>query len=365
MRHAVAPGGVVVAKIGSSSLTADGLRINDEAIEGIARQVSDSWRAGHPTVLVTSAAVAAGLRLLGLSARPADVPSLQVAAAVGQGQLMERYSSAFSKEGMVAGQILLTKSVLADREQYLHARQALHRMLSLGVVPIVNENDTVAVEELRLGDNDRMAALVAHLAGAQLLVLLTDTVGLLSADPRVATDATLLSEISHQDRLLDELAGARSGPLGSGGVGSKIAAARMAAWSGVPTVIGPSHVPDTLARAIAGEDVGTWVDPRRERIPARKLWIAFGQPSEGTVSIDDGARVALLDNGRSLLAVGIRRIQGNFAAGSAVEIHGLDGSLVGKGITRIAADDLARAIGGEGPEPGVVVVHRDDLVVLP
>lgn len=364
MRHRVAPGGVVVAKIGSSSLTSDGLRVNDEAIERISRQVSDCWRAGHPTVLVTSAAVAAGLGELGLAARPTDVPSLQVAAAVGQGKLMERYSKAFSGEGMVAGQILLTKSVLADREQYLHARQALHRMLALGVVPIVNENDTVAVEELRLGDNDRMAALVAHLVGAQLLVLLTDTAGLLSADPRVAEDATLLSEISHQDRLLDELAVARAGPLGSGGVGSKIAAARMAAWSGVPTVIGPSRTSDALARAIAGEDVGTWVEPRRERIPARKLWIAFGQPSEGTVSIDDGARVALLDNGRSLLAVGVRRVHGDFAAGSAVEIHGPDGSLVGKGITRLAAADLAQAIVGDGAESGLVVVHRDDLVVL-
>ena len=364
MRRPVAPGGVVVAKIGSSSLTSDGLRVNDEAIGRIARQVSDSWRAGHPTVLVTSAAVAAGLGELGLTARPTDVPSLQVAAAVGQGRLMERYSKAFSEEGMVAGQILLTKSVLADREQYLHARQALQRMLALGVVPIANENDTVAVEELRLGDNDRMAALVAHLVGAQLLVLLTDTAGLLSADPRVAEDATLLGEISHQDRLLDELSGARSGPLGSGGVGSKIAAARMAAWSGVPTVIGPARMPDALARAVAGEDVGTWVEPRRDRIPARKLWIAFGQPSEGTLSIDDGARVALLDNGRSLLAVGVRRVHGDFAAGSAVEIHGPDGALVGKGIARLAATELSRALGGDGPESGLVVVHRDDLVVL-
>ncbi len=364
MRHPVAHGGVVVAKIGSSSLTSDGLRVNDEAIGRIARQVSDGWRAGHPTVLVTSAAVAAGLGELGMSARPTDVPSLQVAAAVGQGRLMERYSKAFSEEGMVAGQILLTKSVLADREQYLHARQALQRMLALKVVPIVNENDTVAVEELRLGDNDRMAALVSHLVGAELLVLLTDTAGLLSADPRVAEHATLLTEISHQDRLLDELAGARSGPIGSGGVGSKIAAARMAAWSGVPTVIGPSRMPDGLARAIAGEEVGTWVEPRQERMPARKLWIAFGQPSEGTLAVDDGAQVALRDNGRSLLAVGIRRVHGDFSAGSAVEIHGPDGSLLGKGITRLAAGDLARAIGGDGPEAGLVVVHRDDLVVL-
>jgi glutamate 5-kinase len=364
MRHPVAPGGVVVAKIGSSSLTNDGLSLNDEAIRRIVMQVSASWRSGHPTVLVTSAAVAAGLGALGRSSRPSDVPSLQVAAAVGQGRLMERYSRAFSEQGMIAGQILLTKSVLADREQYLHARQALERMLVDGVVPIVNENDTVAVEELRLGDNDRMAALVAHLVRAQLLVLLTDTAGLLSADPRVDASATLLTEVSHTDRLLDDLSGARSGPLGSGGVGSKIAAARMAAWSGVPTVIGPSRTPDGLALAIAGEEIGTWVDPRRERIPARKLWIAFGQPAEGTVSIDDGARTALVTNGRSLLAVGVGRVEGVFDAGSAVEILALDGALVGKGIVRMSSSELDRSITGDRPEPGLVVVHRDDLVVL-
>lgn len=364
MRHRIARGGVVVAKIGSSSLTNDGLSLNDDAIARIVRQVSDSWRAGHPTVLVTSAAVAAGLGALGRASRPADVPGLQVAAAVGQGRLMERYSRAFSEQGMIAGQILLTKSVLADREQYLHARQALERMLTEGVVPIVNENDTVAVEELRLGDNDRMAALVAHLVRADLLVLLTDTAGLLSADPRVDESATLLTEISHTDRLLDALAVAGSGPLGSGGVGSKIAAARMAAWSGVPTVIGSSHDETGLAQAIAGDDVGTWVDPRDDRIPARKLWIAFGQPAEGAVSIDDGARTALLANGRSLLAVGVKHVEGDFRLGSAVEIVAGDGTLVGKGLTRMSALDLTEQISGDGPEAGLVVVHRDDLVVL-
>ena len=190
MRRILSPDGIVVAKIGSSSLTTAGLTINDDRVFQVVRQVAASWRSGHPTVLVTSGAVAAGLGALGATRRPSDVPGLQVAAAVGQGRLMERYTRAFAAEGRVAGQILLTKSVLADRDQYLHARQALERMLEDGVVPIVNENDTVAVEELRLGDNDRMAALVAHLVRAELLVLLTDTAGLLSADPRVDDSAT-------------------------------------------------------------------------------------------------------------------------------------------------------------------------------
>jgi glutamate 5-kinase len=296
--------------------------------------------------------------------RPTDVPSLQVAAAVGQGRLMERYTRAFSKEDMVVGQILLTKAVLADREQYLHARQALERMLAEGVVPIVNENDTVAVEELRLGDNDRMAALVAHLVRADLLVLLTDTEGLLSADPRVDGAATLLTEISHQDRLLDELGSALAGPIGSGGVASKIAAARMAAWSGVPTVIGPAATTETLAMAIAGKDVGTWVEPRSEKLGARKLWIAFGQRADGSVIVDAGARMALTSGGRSLLAVGVRAVKGTFGSGSAIEVRAEDATMLGKGIARVTASDLLRIISGEGAEPGVVVVHRDDLVML-
>ena len=363
MRRPLGEGGIVVAKIGSSSLTTAGLAINGDAVTQVVRQVADTWRAGHPTVLVTSGAVAAGLGALGASKRPADVPGLQVAAAVGQGRLMEKYSRAFAAEGMVAGQILLTKSVLADREQYLHSRQALERMLEDGVVPIVNENDTVAVEELRLGDNDRMAALVAHLVHAKLLVLLTDTAGLLTADPRVDESATLLSEISHTDRLLDELSRARSGPIGSGGIGSKVAAARMAAWSGVPTVIGPASDTEAISKAIAGLDFGTWVDPRHERLPARKLWIAFGQPSEGTLAIDDGAVTALSANGRSLLAVGVKGVSGHFTPGAAVEVTTLDGGFVGKGIARTSSAALAQAIDGV-PEPGQVVIHRDDLVVM-
>ena len=364
MRHPVPAGGVVVCKIGSSSLTSDGLSLNEAAVDRIVRQVRVSWEAGHPTALVTSAAVAAGLGVLKRTRRPSDVPGLQVAAAVGQGRLMEAYTRAFADHGMVAGQILLTKSVLADREQYLHARQALERMLADGVVPIVNENDTVAIEELRLGDNDRMAALVAHLVQADLLVLLTDTEGLLTADPRIDDTATLLSEISHTDEVLDSLIGSRSGPLGSGGVGSKIAAARMAAWSGVPTIIARASNDSALSESLAGDRVGTWVEPRQQRLPARKLWIAFGQPSEGSVFVDAGAVVALTANGRSLLSVGVRGLEGAFFPGSALEIKSEDGVLVGKGITRVSSSDLNRVVHGDRAEPGQIVVHRDDLVMM-
>jgi glutamate 5-kinase len=360
MRWPVPPGRPVVVKVGSSSLTGpDG--IDDSAILRIVGQVSDVWAEGRPIVLVSSGAVAAGLPALGLGRRPSDVVMLQVAAAVGQSRLMERYTAEMARRGIVAGQVLLTKSVLADREQYLNARHALSRMLTERVVPVVNENDTVAIEELRLGDNDRLAALVSHLVSAGLLILLTDTSGFLTADPRVDTNAALLPAVVHTDEVLDRLAAGRSGPLGSGGVASKVVAARMAAWSGIPTVVAPAANPEAVRAAIAGEDVGTWVSPRSERLPARKLWIAFGQPSEGTVAVDAGAVVALVSGGRSLLPVGVRDVVGSFGPGAAVEVVGPDGEIVAKGIARTGADEIRSSLGRRSEAE---VIHRDDMVVL-
>ncbi len=363
MRRAMPDGAIIVAKIGSSSLTSGRPGLDAAALSRIVDQVTAARLAGHPTVLVSSGAVAAGLPALGLSTRPADVPGLQVAAAVGQGRLMERYTAEFESRGLVAGQVLLTKAVLADRDQYLHAREALTRMLELGVVPIVNENDTVAVEELRLGDNDRLAALVSHLVNARLMVLLTDTAGLLSSDPR-AGDGELLSAVRHTDGILDRLSHGGTGPFGSGGIGTKIAAARMAAWSGIPTVIAPASDGDVLVRAIAGEEVGTWVEPQPDRLPARKLWIAFGQPSEGKIHVDAGAVRALVDGGRSLLPVGVSSVEGAFEPLMAVEVIGPDGALVAKGISRFSAGHLASMMGHRSETAGGEVIHRDDLVVL-
>lgn len=361
MRRPVEPGRPVVVKVGSSSIAKEAAGIDHAGLQAVVSEVAAVFAGGNPTVLVSSGAVAAGLPALGLARRPRDVIGLQVAAAVGQSRLMERYSVEFEKRGLVAGQVLLTKSVLGDREQYLHARQALKRMLAEGIVPVVNENDTVAVEELRLGDNDRLAALVSHLVGAGLLVILTDTAGLLSSDPRVDTTAALLSAVRHTDEILDRLSG--SGPLGSGGVATKVAAARMAAWSGVPTVVAAAAVTGVVARAVAGEDVGTWVDPQPTRLPARKLWIAFGQPAEGRISIDPGAERALVEGGRSLLAVGVIEVTGQFPAGSAVEVIS-GGRMVAKGIARFSAHDI-RTMAGRRTEPGGgEVINRDDLVVL-
>jgi len=364
MRRVVAPGSPVVVKIGTSSLTSGSIGIDPDAVVRVVANVEASWHRGHPTVLVTSGAIAAGLPPMGLVERPRDIPGLQVAAALGQGRLMTSYTAEFAKHERQVGQILLTRDVLARREQYLNARAAMERMLSLGVVPIVNENDTVVVDELRFGDNDRLAAIVSHLVGAGMLVMLTDTPGIYSGDPWMTESAELLSAVRHTDSILDELrAGSTRGSFGSGGVATKVSAARMAAWSGIPTVIASASEPDVVTRAVSADDVGTWVDPRESGLSARKLWIAFGSPPEGRVSVDAGAAHALSVGGKSLLAVGVTEVDGSFPSGVAVEVV-YDGDLVAKGLTSMAAADIVAVRGQHTNVAGGEVIHRDDLVVL-
>ncbi|MGH8927161.1 MAG: glutamate 5-kinase [Acidimicrobiia bacterium] len=358
MRRPLASGKRLVIKVGSSSLTAGDGGIDPSAIERIVDLVARAVRSGFPTVLVTSGAVAAGFPALGMPYRPADLAGLQMAAAVGQSRLMERYTAGFDRHGLLAGQVLLTKDVLSSRDQYLSARTALDRMLAAGIVPVVNENDTVGAEEHRMGDNDRLAAAVSHLIGAGLLLILSDIEGLFSSDPR-GGDAELLGAVEHTDRILDTLAG--MGPFGSGGVATKVAAARMAAWSGVPTVVASATAGNVIERVVAGEDVGTWVEPRAERLPARKLWIAFGRSSAGGLVIDDGAVVALVEKARSLLPVGVVEVQGFFRSGSAVEVLDSSAGLVAKGLVQMDSSQLTEL---RGKRSQTEAIHRDDLVVL-
>jgi glutamate 5-kinase len=287
-----------------------------------------------------------------------------VAAAVGQTHLMAMYTAQFGAVDRRVGQVLLTRDVLARRDQYLHARAALARMLSMGVVPVVNENDTVAVDELRFGDNDRLAAIVSHLVGAGMLVLLTDTPGIYSGDPWISEEAELLSAVRHTDHVLDELrASSSQGRFGSGGVATKVAAARMAAWSGIPTVIASASESNVVARAVAGDEVGTWVEPHETRLSARKLWIAFGSPSEGQVAVDAGAMKALVSAGTSLLPVGVVGVEGSFSDGAAVEVlH--EGQMIAKGLAAMSAAEILRVRGEHSSVAGGEVIHRDDLVVL-
>ncbi len=362
---------IVVIKIGTSSLTDEAGAIDERAVAKLCREAAGLRAEGHRVVLVTSGAIAAGLPAVGITGeRPRDAVTLQAVSAVGQTRLMRVYEQAFAEQGLVAGQVLIAPLDFIVRQQYLHARATLERLLDLGVVPIVNENDAIADDEIRFGDNDRIAALVAHLVHADLLVLLTDTRGLLTADPRFDSEATLIEEILEVDQELEALAGAAGSVRGSGGMASKLAAAKMAAWSGVRVVIAQATRDGVLDDAVSGRPgAGTVVHPRPKRLNARKLWIAFAVAPEGTVVVDDGARRALLERGVSLLAAGVREVGGDFVEGDAVELAGLDGGVFAKGLAGVSSAEL-RAVAGRRtadlPE-GVAheVVHRDDLVVLP
>lgn len=365
MRHRIEPGSTVVVKVGSSSLVGSEGGLDDTAVERVVEQVSSLHADGYAPVLVSSGSIAAGFPAMGLTERPTDIADLQVAAAVGQGRLMARYAERFGRRGIVVGQVLLTKDVLGNRRQYLNARAALSRMTEMGVVPVVNENDTVVVDEVRVGDNDQLAAIASHLVSADMLVILTDTPGLFTDDPRLTEDARLLGAVRHSDEILDRIRDrSGKGALGSGGVATKVTAARMAAYSGIPTVVAPAGDDDAVRRAVGGGEIGTWVDPQPESLSARKLWIAFGLPAEGILAIDDGAIDAVVRRGRSLLGVGVTRVDGVFVRGEAVEVVDGDGSLVAKGIVRFDADDLRSVLGRHSSQIGGEVVHRDDLVVL-
>jgi glutamate 5-kinase len=362
---------MVVVKVGTSSITDEQGAIDESAVAKLCAESARLRAAGHQVVLVTSGAIAAGLPAVGITGeRPRDAVTLQAVSAVGQTRLMRVYEQAFAAQGLVAGQVLIAPLDFIVRQQYLHARATLEKLLELGVVPVVNENDAIADDEIRFGDNDRLAALVAHLVHADLLVLLTDAPGLLTADPRLDSSASLIEEILEVDHELEAMAGSAGTVRGSGGMASKLAAAKIAAWSGVRAVIAQASRDGVLDDAVAGvPGAGTVVLPRPRRLNARKLWIAFAVGSSGTVVVDDGARGALLERGVSLLAAGVREVHGDFGADDAVEIAGLDGKVFAKGLARLDAAGL-RAVAGrrtaELPD-GVPheAIHRDDLVVLP
>ena len=362
---------LVVAKIGTSSVTSASGEVDRAAVAKLCAEVARLRAGGVRVVVVTSGAITAGLPALGLGPpRPTDLATLQAVAAVGQSRLMRVYDDALAAHGLVGGQVLLAPLDFLHRSQYLHARQTLARLLELGVVPVVNENDAVADDEIRFGDNDRLAALVAHLVRADLLVLLTDTPGLLTADPRLDQAASLIEEIVEVDHQLEALAGGTGSERGSGGMTSKLAAAKIAAWSGVRAVIAAADRPGVLAGAVAGEPgVGTVVRPRARRLPARKLWIAFAVPSSGTVVVDEGARRALSSGGRSLLAAGVLDASGHFGVDDAVEVADPTGRVFAKGLVRLGAARVKELAGRRTSElPADApreVVHRDDLVVLP
>ena len=358
----------LVAKIGTSSIT-DALGVIDNGlIERICDQLAELCRRGHEVIMVSSGAVSAGVAALGLNARPGDMPTLQAISAAGQSRLMETYNHALARHGLIAGQVLLVPHDFVDRRQYLHVRQTLTRLLELGCVPVVNENDAIASHQLRYGDNDRIAALVAHNVKADLLVLLTDMAGLFTEDPRTSTTAELISEVVADSPLLTVTIGKGGSGRGSGGMASKLAAAKMASWSGTRAVIAAADQPDVLLDAAAGSLVGTTFQPSGRRLPARKLWIGFATHADGVVRVDDGARRALVERGKSLLPAGVNGVSGDFRDGDVVEVRDSTNALIARGLTLSDATTLRKIMGKRTTDLPLdvahEVIHRDDLVLL-
>lgn len=361
---------ILVVKVGTSSITVDGGELNIEALRKLCAEIAAVRADGHQVVLVSSAAIAAGMAKLGIEQRPREFAVLQALSAVGQIKLMNTYDSVAGEFGMQIGQVLVAPPDFFDRARYLRARSCLEQQLQMGVLPIVNENDAVADDAIRFGDNDRIAALVAHLVGAELLLLLTDTPGVLTADPRLDSEASLIEEIVAIDQDLEKIAGASASEMSQGGMASKLSAAKIASWSGIRSVIGAAHRDNVISDAIAGvPGAGTSIVAREANLSARKLWIAFGVGSTGSLQVDEGAQRAITDRGTSLLPVGVTGCSGAFDAGAAVEVAGPDGTPFAKGLTRMASDEVDRTKGlrssdveGDGP---TAVIHRDDLVVLP
>lgn len=359
----------IVVKLGSSSVTdADG-SISYKTLDAIASQIAQLRAGGDSVVLVTSGAIAAGLNTLGLAGRrPSDLSILQAISAVGQSRLMAAYNESLGQQSLIAGQVLLTPIDFVNRQQYLHARQTLQKLFELNVVPIVNENDAVADDEIRFGDNDRMAALVANLIGAELLVLLTDQEGVFTSDPRLNANASLLEEIDEVTEVLKAAAGGPGTDRGSGGMASKLQAASIASWSGIDVLIANSSRESVLKDACARKSgTGTFINGRKSKLSARKLWIAFANPPVGKVYVDDGARRAIVNGSKSLLSVGISSFEGTFDEDDAVEICDLSGIALARGLVRMSSDDLSLIVESNQTEkqnPASIVVHRDDLVVL-
>ena len=359
----------VVAKIGTASITDDRGAISTDAVAKLSDEVATLREEGHEVVVVSSGAVAAGVAALGLPARPTDIQTLQAISAAGQSRLVEAYNRELARHDLVGAQVLLDPHDFVDRTQYLHARSTIERLLELGCVPVVNENDAIANDELRYGDNDRLAALLANSIGADVLVLLTDMDGVYTADPRRDPSATLIPLVQVGDPLLAVRAEAGGSGRGSGGMASKLTAARMASWSGIRSVIARASRPGVLAGAVSAELVGTTFEAHGRTLSARKLWIAFASEVMGAIEVDGGAERALTDRPNSLLPAGVVAVRGDFAEGDTVDIVGPHGRAFARGLAAVDGA-VARAVVGlrTGDLPDGVnheVVHRDDLVVLP
>ncbi|MEE4660568.1 MAG: glutamate 5-kinase [Halieaceae bacterium] len=359
-----------VVKVGSALLTNDGKWLDESMIGRLADGLATLRAQGREVVLVSSGAVAAGMLRLQWSERPTSLHALQAAAAVGQMGLVQRYESAFQAHGLQTAQVLLGHDDISARDRYLNARGTLTTLLSLGVIPVVNENDTVVTDEIRFGDNDTLAAMVANLLDADVLVILTDREGLYTADPRKHADATLVSEAPADDRALESMAGT-GGRLGRGGMFTKVRAARLAARSGTETLIAHGQLPDVVPRLAAGERLGTWLKAGQAPLAARKQWLAGLVRCSGSLVLDDGAVSVLSQAGKSLLPVGVTAVDGDFTRGDMVICRDPAGREVARGLVNYNVDEARRIIGQSsdriedvlGYRGDPELIHRDNLVL--
>ena len=362
----------LVVKVGSGLVTAPGTGADPDRIGALASEIAAVSR-GREVVLVSSGAIVTGMARLGLAARPRSIPDKQAAAAVGQSALMWQYEIAFKRHGLAVGQVLLTAQDIADRARYLNARNTLLTLLRLHVVPVVNENDTVAVEEIKVGDNDNLSALVASLIDADLLIVLTDVDGFYTEDPARHAGARKLDTVDAVTEDLARLVWDHGGVASVGGMATKLQAAQKAAAAGVPMIIANGRTAGVLRRVLEGELVGTYFVPKADRLGARKRWIAFAVPPQGRLTVDAGALEALTQRGKSLLPSGVRDVEGDFASGEVVAVVAeADGKEFARGLVNFDAAELRKLRGAKtreiaerlGYKSFDEVIHRDNLVIL-
>ena len=361
----------VVIKVGSAVMTtANGLNL--EVIEELTDNIAQLVKGGREVVLVSSGAIAAGFKKIGLPAKPSAIPQKQAVAAIGQSTLMQNYEQAFNRHGVKVAQILLTRNDLANRRRYLNARNTLFTLLNWKVIPIINENDTVAVEEIQFGDNDNLSALISSVVQADLLIILTDIDGLYDRDPRQYKDACRIPLVEKIDLKLERSASREPGVIGSGGMFSKIQAAKKAASVGIPTIIAPGLQPNIVARIFSGEEEGTLFLAQSTKLRSRQYWLAYTTNPTGDIVVDDGARKVLQHQGKSLLPAGVIGVNGRFSAGAAVRLIDAAGEIIGIGLSNYSANDLAcikglktcniqQSLGYKGYDE---VVHRDNMVIF-
>jgi glutamate 5-kinase len=360
----------IVIKIGSSTLTTKEGKLDVSNLTRLVFETAGLVKQKLKIIIVTSGAVVTGTERLNLKSKPTTVPQKQAAAAVGQSILMRQYEKAFEKYGITVAQVLLTRDAIADRERYLNARNTISTLLAENVVPIVNENDTVAVEEIKVGDNDTLSALVASLIGADLLVLLTDVDGFY-----METDEGVDYRVDVVEEITKEVAAAAGHPgtqLGTGGMVTKISAARICQDAGIPVVIAHGRTEGIIEKIVNGEKVGTLIKPKAKKPESKKRWVAHGLPIKGTVTVDAGAEAALIKNGSSLLPAGIKSVAGKFKIGEVLSIVDLSGREIGRGLSNYSSEELTAIKGKKskeispilGYEGNIEAIHRDNMVIL-